>query len=383
MAPPFLRAVERAVDPHGRTGPPGASVALAIGDDERATVHSRGSRQVFTDAGELATPLPMTARTVHDMGSVTKVVVTTAALMTYVDAGELGLDDPVRRFLDPWPGAGHLPDVTVADLLHHRAGLWEWWPTYVTASDPDAAMGVVTGLPLRYPPHSGRHYSDLGFMALGRIAEKVGGMSLLYAGSMLVLGPFEMTSARLGGAPRGAEVAAGAPGDVVERHMIETGEPYPVTVSADAFDGWRDRVRRGEVDDGNAYHAFGGVAGHAGLFASATDLLQFGRALLGSLTEDVAWRGEIVRTFFAEGPDPGQALGFRVWTSTVDGRTTTAVGHTGFPGIGFAVFPEFDATLVLLTNRLHRQAPPPPPPFEPLWRETLTGAHAHLLERDS
>ena len=76
----------------------------------------------------------------------------------------------------------------------------------------------------------------------------------------------------------GAPVAASSTGDRIERRMIETGDPYPVIGDAGRFSGWRQHVLVGEVNDGNAFHALDSIAGHAGLFSSATDLLRFGDA---------------------------------------------------------------------------------------------------------
>ncbi|MGH3380591.1 MAG: serine hydrolase, partial [Actinoallomurus sp.] len=155
--------------------------------------------------------------------------------------------------------------------------------------------------------------------------------------------------------------------------MLDTGRPYPVGISSSEFRGWRARVRLGEVDDGNAYHAFGGVAGHAGLFGRARDLLVFGRRVLSALHGEGPWRGATVRRFLDVGPDTGQALGFRAWP--VGGCATPAYGHTGFPGVAFAVLPSHGAVVALLTNRLHTPTPPPPAPFEPHWLRILDAVH--------
>ena len=84
-------------------------------------------------------------------------------------------------------------------------------------------------------------------------------------------------------------VVATSPGDGYERRMVDTGSPYPVTVDSRDFDGWRTRTLVGEANDGNCWHAFGGVAGHAGLFTTVPDLLRFGRALLASLAGRGPW----------------------------------------------------------------------------------------------
>lgn len=358
-------------------GLPGPGACLTVATADSVDTYTVGYRQVFDDEGPLPTPMPMTPSTAHDLGSVTKVVATTAALLTLVDDGAVDLADPASRF------ASHLVDSSLADLLQHRSGLWEWWPTYLTAADPDSALDVVASLSLRYPPGSGRHYSDLGFMTLGRVVELVAGQPLPAAASSLVFSRLGLGGVRYGDTEPDVPVAAGARGDAVERHMLDTGEPYPVAGTPAEFAGWRSRVRAGEVDDGNAYHAFGGVAGHAGLFGTAADLVTFGRHVLAALRGEGRWRASTVRTFLTPGADPAQALGFRVWTSTVEGHSATAFGHTGFPGVAFAVLPSLDAVVVLLTNRLHVTTPPPPEPYEPGWLRILDAVHGELVERRS
>ncbi|MQA06030.1 MAG: serine hydrolase [Streptosporangiales bacterium] len=365
VGPDLTVVLDSLVDESATAAPPGA--CLAIGRTESTHTYATGYRQVFDDAGPLARPLPMTAGTAHDLGSVTKLVATTAAVLTLVDRGQLDLADQVRRYLGGWPH----PDTTVADLLEHRAGLWEWWPTYLTAGDPAAALELVTRLPLRYPPRSGRHYSDLGFMLLAQVVQVVAGQPLEHAAWELVFEPLGLNSLRYAGVPAGTPVAAGAPGDVVERRMIDTGTPYPVGASTATFHRWRSRVRVGEVDDGNAYHAFRGVAGHAGLFGTGADLVAFGRCVLGSLRGDGYWRAPTVHRFLTIGADPGQASGFRRWQVHDGDSDVDAYGHTGFPGIGFAVLPNHGLTVALLTNRLHVTAAPPPAPYEARWLAVL------------
>ena len=134
--------------------------------------------------------------------------------------------------------------------------------------------------------------------------------------------------------------------------MVHTGTPYPVAMSSDSFDGWRTHTLVGEANDGNCWHAFGGVAGHAGLFTSAPDLLRFGRAVLLSLAGGGAgpWSRETVAEFVKPGRDAAQGLGFQL--------TGSFAGHPGFTGARFAVLPRQDVVLGLLTNRLHTAGEP-------------------------
>jgi CubicO group peptidase (beta-lactamase class C family) len=337
----------------GADAPPGACLAVrAPGVDTLAVV---GHRQVLG----VAEPLPLTRATCHDLASVTKAFTTTALVALGV-----GLAEPVRRYL---PDA---PPVSVDDLLLHRAGLWEWWPTYCDATGPDEGARLARRLPPRYPHGSGRRYSDIGFMLLGQVVEVAAGARLRDAMAELVLGPAGMEQTGYG-APVAPEVAASGVGDAIERRMLDTGEPYPVPRSPADFTGWRHHVIAGEVADGNAFHTFAGVSGHAGLFSTVEDLLRLGEALCASADGDGPWSG--LSAYLAPGPDAGQSRGFRSWSTTVGDCTTTAYGHPGFTGTTLAVLPAHRASVVLAANRL--QVRGKPVPNEVLWAPALHAAH--------
>jgi serine-type D-Ala-D-Ala carboxypeptidase len=233
----------------------------------------------------------------------------------------------------------------------------------------------VRELPLRYPPRTGRRYSDLGFMLLGQVVEAATGAPLPAAVHALVLGPLGMGRTAYA-RPTGADVAASGIGDVIERRMVESGDPYPVPRSPADFAGWRSHVLVGEVDDGNAFHTFGGVSGHAGLFSTVEDLLLLGDVLCRSAAGDGPWQQGVLRAFLAGGPDAGQSRGFRSWPATAGDCTTDAFGHPGFTGTTFAVLPAHRATVVLATNRLHVDGDPVP--NDVMWRVALDAAHAVL-----
>ncbi|MEV0838288.1 serine hydrolase domain-containing protein [Actinocatenispora sera] len=296
----------------------------------------------------LADPAPLTPDAVFDLASVSKVAGTTAALMTLAESGAVDVDGPARDWL---PALA--PDIRVRDLLRHRAGLAEWWPMYAgspmagssAAGDADPAAAIAT-LPARYPIDAERHYSDLGFMLLGLIVTRAAGRPLDDAVRRLVVEPAGMTGAhyRPGGRGPAVPLVATGHGDWYERRMLATGQPYPTGIEPSAFGRWREHTIVGEVHDGNAWHGFGGVAGHAGLFGGADDLVAFGRALLAA---DGPWRPETVRRFAAVGPDAGQGLGFWRWPEH------GAIGHGGFTGIRFGVLPDVQRIVLLMTNRVH------------------------------
>jgi CubicO group peptidase (beta-lactamase class C family) len=351
----------------GAGAPPGVVLAVSRGGEIEA--RAAGDAQAFDDVGPLADPVPFDLDTRTDLGSVTKVVATTTALMTLVAAGELRLEQTLGELL-PGLTAAPCADATLTQLLQHRAGLWEWWPLYLTTCEPAAALALAAGRPLRYAPGQGRHYSDLGFQMLGGVIAHVAGAPLQDAVQELALDALGLRCTRFGSPDRDAPVAASSTGDRIEREMIRSGEPYPVAGDADAFGGWRTHVLIGEVNDGNAFHALGAAAGHAGLFSSARDLLSFGDALLRCLDGGGPLPQANVRRFLTAGADPGQGLGFRRF----DTEAGDAWGHTGFPGVAVAIVPALGATVAMVTNRLHVAGPPHA--TEPMWTLALRAACA-------
>ena len=142
-----LAPLQRSVAAILAAGVPGAHLSVRAPDVELDWCE--GLAQAFDDGGPC--PRPLTVDTAHDLGSVTKVAGTMSMLVALASVGEVDPDDPVGRYVPEFAESLHGSDgpATLADLLTHRAGLWEWWPIYLTAAtDP---LAVVRSLPLRYP----------------------------------------------------------------------------------------------------------------------------------------------------------------------------------------------------------------------------------------
>src|SRR6266566_5905055 len=156
---------------------PGA--VFLVSEDGRV-VHERafGYAQLNDYQGRrLVTPLAMHTSTIFDLASVTKVMATTMATMLLVDRGKIELDAPVWRYLPDFRGV-HLDSITVRNLLSHSAGLVQWQPLYYHASNTAQTYGFIRDMPLQWGVGDARHYSDLGFMLLGDVIERVSGQSL-------------------------------------------------------------------------------------------------------------------------------------------------------------------------------------------------------------
>jgi CubicO group peptidase (beta-lactamase class C family) len=328
---------------------PGA--VFLVAHDGRV-VHERafGFAQLNDYEGHrLASPPVMRASTVFDLASVTKVMATTMALALLVNQGKVDLDAPVSRYLPDFRGP-HLDSITPRHLLSHSAGLAQWQPLYYHAANSTQSYGVIRDMPLEWGVGEARHYSDLGFMLLGYIVERVSGEPLDRFLDENLYRPLGLRSTTFNPRARGlTEFAATESGNVFERHMVyDSTFLYRYRGDPTAWNGWRQRVLIGEVDDGNSYYANGGVAGHAGLFSTAADL----RVLLDLLNNGGSYGGrqyirqDVVSAFLTRDWYENY-LGWQAPTYLPAG----SFSHTGFTGTYVAGVPQYKLSIVLLTNR--------------------------------
>lgn len=326
------------------------------------TYSANGARQRFGVAEEL----PITANTRFDLASLTKIVGTTASIIHLIDAGEIAITDLASEFLPSWRGSDK-SEITIAELLSHQSGLAEWRPLYFAEKYDESVIDQIAKLPLAYQRNTGRHYSDLGFISLGKIIEKVSNKALPAAFAELVFEPLQMRETSFG--PIAGDVAATSKGDWYEKNMVATNTPYQVNLNLSDFAGWREDYLVGEVNDGNAFHRLGGVAGHAGLFSTAADLLNFAEAIIEN-----KWQAH---NFLSVAGDSMQGLGFRNWRIQNSGKEEIFWGHTGFTGIALGISIEHQSAALLLTNRLHVAGQPVP--TEELWQPHLQSFCAQIV----
>lgn len=318
---------------------PGAVGLLAVGADV-LTVHATGSAVLYDDHGA---PLPERARTpmrpdtVFDVASLTKLFTATVA-MQQVETGLLDLDRPVAGYLPDF-AAGGKAEVTVRQLLTHTSGL-EWWlPLWRDWPDRASRIRAALTNPLA-TPQGEFVYSDLNLVTLGVLLEKLGGASLDVLVRDGITVPLGMTDtgfgAQLGHVP-------------LERFAA-------TEIENDAGRG----MVRGEVHDENAW-SLGGVAGHAGLFSTADDLLRFTQVFTGHdpriLNEDSV--NAMTSNLNPELPDDAHGIGFEIdqprYMGELSGPCT--IGHTGFTGTSLVADLTSGATAILLTNAVHPRRP--------------------------
>jgi CubicO group peptidase (beta-lactamase class C family) len=297
----------------------------------------------------LASPRPMHTTTLFDLASVTKVMATTMALMKLVSEGRIDVDAPVYRYLPDFRGL-HLDSITVRHLLQHSAGLVQWQPLYYHASNEHQSYDVIRQMPLQWGVGAGRHYSDLGFMLLGYIVEHVTGQRIDRYLADALYKPLGLRSTAYLPKQHGfTDFAATEQGNGYERHMVyDSTFGYRYRGDPTAWNGWREYVLNGETDDGNAWYANNGVAGHAGLFSTAADLRVLIDLLLarGSAGGRQYLDPNVIERFFTR----DQYQNFLGWMSPT-GLPEGSFNHTGFTGTYVLGVPKYGLSIVLLTNR--------------------------------
>ena len=271
--------------------------------------------------------IPMRRETVFDLASLTKLF-TAVVAVRQAERGVLGLDDRVADHLPGFGGHGK-QEITVRHLLTHTSGLRAELPFH-RHPVPDRERLLFTEPPV-HPPGTARLYSDLNFIALQWLLERTSGQGLDTLVREHITAPLGMEATRF-------NPPAGWRGRIAATE--DQRRPW----------GRLDRgLVHGQVHDENAY-AFGGVAGHAGLFSDARDLSVLCRALLAGGVH----RG---RRFLAERSVAALlgGLGFELnqpgYMGELAGPRTA--GHTGFTGTCLILDPVTDTFLVLLSNAVH------------------------------
>ena len=278
-----------------------------------------------------ASRIRMTVDTPFDLASLTKLFTAVAAVQQ-IERGTLGIDARVGAYLPEFRAAAE-HGITVRELLTHTSGLRPELPLYDCADETERLALLRAEPPVGVP---GTYtYSDLNMLLLQYTLERVSGRPLDALVRDGITRPLGMTDTAFGPCPGAAATEdQRRPWAKADRGML-----------------------RGEVHDENAW-ALGGVAGHAGLFATGRDLAVFCRTLLAGGSYGPA---RILGPDFVEllltPPGLGFALDQAWFMGELAGRG--AAGHTGFTGTSLVLDPATDTFLVLLANTVHPRRRPP------------------------
>lgn len=305
---------------------PGATLAVTYRGD---VVASKGFGRFTYDA---ASP-EVFADTVFDLASITKVVATTSMAMLLYERGVLELEAPVASLLPEFGDDGDRKAVIVRMLLAHSSGLPAYIKLFETARNRDELLRSAYATPLSHPPGTHAEYSDIGFILLGELLERLSRVLLDRFVAEEVLGPLGMSQTCFNPPPAAKSTIPPTEDDQTFRH----------------------RIIQGEVNDENA-SVMGGIAGHAGLFAPATDVARFaecmlhgGAAILQPETVALFTRREL------SPPGTSRALGWDTPSppsTSGDYFSPRSFGHLGFTGTSLWIDPDRSLSVTMLTNRI-------------------------------
>ncbi|MGI9431889.1 MAG: serine hydrolase domain-containing protein [Myxococcota bacterium] len=303
--------------------------------------------------------IAMSRETRFDLASLTKVMVSATGILLLADEGQLDLDDPVAKHL-PQFGERDKEAVTIRHLLTHSSGLKPWRDFHEPLLEREQKKGErLMGTPaghewvcnaiyrsaLVHEPGTAAVYGDLDFIVLGEVISALSHQPLEVFAEERIFEPLGLENTGYRSLPE-----EGAPPDPAARSIAAT-ENCP----------WRGRVLWGEVHDPNAW-VMGGVAGHAGLFSTADDVMRFASAWLD------AWHGresplpaERVREFAERQRLPEESDWALGWDTPTAGSSSSgthfsekSIGHLGFTGTSVWIDLETEAIVVMLTNRIHQ-----------------------------
>ncbi|CAN5854355.1 hypothetical protein BH23GEM6_BH23GEM6_23800 [soil metagenome] len=306
---------------------PGAVVA--IGRKGRI-VHLRGYGHLDPAFGSAAA----TSTTIYDLASLTKVIGTTTAAMILEEEGLLDLDRPVREYLSELNATDKIA-ITPRMLLTHQAGFESFAPLFQSFRGRDAYLTQINARPLRHPPGTRMEYSDWDLILMQLIVERLTGTTLDHFLEQRVFTPLGM-----------GDTGFNPPHFIRQR------------VAPTEIQRFRGGKVHGEVHDENAW-AMGGVAGHAGLFSTASDLAMFAEMLLNGGERGgsrIVQEETISRWTARQGPGSTRALG---WDTPSPGGSAgkffgaRSFGHTGFTGTSIWIDPDKELYLILLSNRVN------------------------------
>lgn len=279
--------------------------------------------------------LPTEIDTIYDLASLTKIF-TATAIMILVERGQILLDDKVISYYPRFARNGKA-DVTIEHLLTHTSGLPAWLPLWQTVKSKDDAIDEICRANPEAKAGEAYVYSDLGYMMLGFIIEKVTNTTIDDFITQEILVPLKMNDS-----------------------MYNPPEELKQRCAATEIDNaYRHRLIWGEAHDENAF-AIGGASGHAGLFSTASDLARFCQMFLnyGEL-DGVRILSPLTVMLMSQNHVPsklGVKRGYGWYISTSlrgDIFPIGSFGHTGFTGTSIWIDPTTDSFSIILTNRVH------------------------------
>ena len=294
-------------------------------------------RKSYGQRAVIPSPEPMSEDTIFDAASLTKVLATTPVIVLLAERGKLQIDAAVTNYIPEFAGDGR-ERVTLRHLLTHTSGLRSGLGLATAWTGHPHAIALACGEKLRQPPGAAFLYSDINFILLGEIVQRVSGQRLDQFVAREIYQPLKMNDT--GYLPDQVKLGRIAP---TENRKTEG-------------------LLRGRVHDPTA-RRMGGVAGHAGVFTTAADLARYARLLLagGELDGVRIFKPETVRWMTSVQSPAGVAarrgIGWDIDSpySSPRGKhfPLGSYGHTGWTGTSLWIDPASRTFLIFLANRNH------------------------------
>ncbi|MEZ5429203.1 MAG: serine hydrolase domain-containing protein [Pyrinomonadaceae bacterium] len=293
--------------------------------------------------------------TIYDLASLTKPLVTGLLSAKLIESGEINLSDNISKYFNQINfKAEDKSEITIENLLTHTSGLPAWKPLYLISDSGLRISDVIASQQLENPVGSKVIYSDLNFLLLGNLVERLYGKKLDEIARAEIFSPLKLQNTFFN-PPKDLRkrIAASEKGNRYEKQTsIDLG--YQIRNPKPEI---RNQLVWGEVHDGNCYF-LNGVAGHAGLFSTAEETFRIARQFLADQTELLKPETcRLFRTNFTEGLNEARSIAFQL-AATKDSTASDALagdsfGHLGFTGTSVWTEPESERVFILLTNRTH------------------------------
>lgn len=282
--------------------------------------------------------------TLFDLASLTKAIATTTVAMILYERGLMDLDAPISGTVPEFlPGDTRRGSVTFRMLLAHSSGLPAYEKLFLKAHDRDELLRAAFATELTADPGTRAEYSDIGFIILGLALERIAEEPLDLFCQREIFGPLAMTNTTFN------------PSREIRAKIPPTADERPGRLSpAIQRSTFRGLIVQGEVQDENAF-VLGGVAGHAGLFATAEDVAHFAHTMISG--GGPILRPETIALFTRREFKPAgtsRALGWD--TPSVPSQSGAhfgprSYGHLGYTGTSLWIDPDRQLSITLLTNR--------------------------------
>ena len=312
--------------------------------------------------------------TIYDLASLTKPLITGLLCAKLIEQSEIKLTDKIAAYFSEF-NTNEKCETTIENLLLHNSGFVSWKAFYLITNYKSKILNVIAFEPLADAIGSMVLYSDLNFILLGLLLEKIHAKSLDEIIKEEIIKPLQLQNTLFNPPKRlRPQIAASEFGNYFEREVCnELGYDLSMRDQRDykmwnelGYDapsyGWRDYQIWGEVHDGNCYF-MNGVSGHAGLFSNAFETFKIAQQFLAE--ETILLKPEtckLFRTNFTKGLNEARSIAFQL-AATKDSTASDflakdSFGHLGFTGTSLWIEPQTERIFILLTNRTHARELP-------------------------